>query len=30
MAETLIAIHVEPLAERSYLATSDDLPGLLA
>jgi len=30
MAETLIGIHVEPLDEGGYLATSNDLPGLLA
>ena len=30
MTETLIGIHVEPLAEGGFLATSGDLPGLIA
>ena len=30
MAEALIRIHIEPLEEGGYLATSDDVPGLLA
>lgn len=28
--EVLVNIHVEPLAEGGFLATSDDLPGLVA
>ena len=30
MAEKIIQLQVEPLAERSYLATSDDFQGLVA
>ena len=30
MKEVLIDLHVEPLAEGGFLATSEDLPGLLA
>lgn len=30
MDEVLISIHVEPLPEGGFLATSDDLPGLVA
>jgi predicted RNase H-like HicB family nuclease len=30
MTEALINIHVESLPEGGFLATSDDLPGLLA
>jgi predicted RNase H-like HicB family nuclease len=30
MKEILVNIHVEPLAEGGFLATSDDLPGLVA
>ncbi len=30
MREVLLSIHVEPLAEGGFLATSDDLPGLVA
>ncbi len=30
MKEVLVGIHVEPLAEGGYLATSDDLQGLVA
>lgn len=30
MAESLIALHIEQLDEGGFLATSDDLPGLLA
>lgn len=30
MSEALIKIRLEPLEEGGYLATSDDLPGLLA
>lgn len=30
MAERLINLHIERLPEGMYLATSDDLPGLLA
>jgi predicted RNase H-like HicB family nuclease len=30
MSESLVAIHIEPLEEGGYLATSVDLPGLVA
>ncbi|MDE3095155.1 MAG: type II toxin-antitoxin system HicB family antitoxin [Chloroflexota bacterium] len=30
MNEILISLHIEPLDEGGYLATSDDVPGLLA
>lgn len=30
MKEVLINVHVEPLPEGGYLATSDDVPGLVA
>ncbi len=30
MEEVLVAVHIEPLPEGGYLATSDDLPGLVA
>ena len=30
MAERIIQLQVEPLGEGGYLATSDDLPGLVA
>jgi len=30
MAETLLRIQLEPLEEGGYLATSDELPGLVA
>ena len=30
MKEVLVNIHVEPLAEGGFLATSDDVPGLVA
>lgn len=30
MAEKIIKLQIEPLAEGGYLATSDDLPGLVA
>ncbi len=30
MKEVLLNVHVEPLAEGGFLATSDDLPGLVA
>lgn len=30
MTEALLTIHVEALAEGGFLATSDELPGLLA
>ena len=30
MREVLLSLHVEPLAEGGYLATCDDLPGLVA
>ena len=30
MSEVLITIHIEPLEEGGYLATSDDLQGLVA
>ena len=30
MKEVLLSLHVEPLAEGGFLATSDDLPGLVA
>ena len=30
MTESLIAIHVEPLEEGGYMATSDELQGLIA
>ena len=30
MSEALITLHVERLPEGVYLATSDDLPGLIA
>ncbi len=29
MAEVLIKLHLEPLAEGGYVATSDDVPGLV-
>jgi antitoxin HicB len=30
MAEATIKLHIEPLDEGGYLATSDDVPGLIA
>lgn len=30
MAEILVKVHIEPLAEGGFLATSDELPGLVA
>ncbi len=30
MKEILVNIHVEPLPEGGFLATSDDMPGLVA
>lgn len=30
MKEVLLSVHVEPLAEGGFLATSEDLPGLVA
>jgi antitoxin HicB len=30
MTEILLAIHIEALSEGGYLATSDELPGLVA
>ena len=30
MAEKIIQLQIEPLTEGGYLATSDDLPGLVA
>lgn len=30
MSETLLKIRMEPLEEGGYLATSDDIPGLVA
>jgi antitoxin HicB len=30
MAEAIIKLHIEPLEEGGYLATSDDVPGLIA
>jgi len=30
MKEVLVNIHVEPLPEGGFLATSDDVPGLVA
>lgn len=30
MSEVIVSIHVEPLVEGGFLATSDDLPGLIA
>ena len=30
MKEVLLSLHVEPLAEGGFLATSEDLPGLVA
>lgn len=30
MAETLIRLHMEALPEGGYVATSDDIPGLVA
>ncbi|MHB8376767.1 MAG: type II toxin-antitoxin system HicB family antitoxin [Dehalococcoidia bacterium] len=30
MKEVLVNIHVEPLPEGGFLATSDDIPGLVA
>ena len=30
MSEILLNIHIEPLEEGGYLATSDDLQGLIA
>lgn len=30
MSETTIRLHVEPLEEGSYVATSPDVPGLVA
>ena len=30
MSESLVAIHIEPLEEGGYFATSVDLPGLVA
>jgi predicted RNase H-like HicB family nuclease len=30
MREALVNIHVEPLPEGGFLATSDDIPGLVA
>lgn len=29
MPEALISIHIEPLKEGGYLATSEDVPGLI-
>ena len=30
MPEVLVSVHIEPLPEGGYLATSDELPGLVA
>ena len=30
MAEVLVRLHIEHLAEGAYLATSEDVPGLIA
>jgi len=30
MSEALVKIHIEPLDEGGYLATSEDVPGLIA
>jgi predicted RNase H-like HicB family nuclease len=30
MREAMLNVHIEPLAEGGFLATSDDLPGLVA
>jgi antitoxin HicB len=30
MAEAIIKLHIEPLDDGGYLATSDDVPGLIA
>jgi predicted RNase H-like HicB family nuclease len=30
MAEAIIKLHIEPLDEGGFLATSDDVPGLIA
>lgn len=30
MSETAIRLHIEPLEEGGYVATSDDVPGLVA
>lgn len=30
MREILLSVHIEPLAEGGFLATSEDLPGLVA
>ena len=30
MKEVLLSVHVEPLPEGGFLATSEDLPGLVA
>ena len=30
MSETAIRLHIEPLEEGGYLATSEDVPGLVA
>ncbi|HYU17898.1 MAG TPA: type II toxin-antitoxin system HicB family antitoxin [Chloroflexota bacterium] len=30
MKEVLLSVHIEPLAEGGFLATSEDLPGLVA
>ncbi|HEB64977.1 MAG TPA: type II toxin-antitoxin system HicB family antitoxin [Chloroflexi bacterium] len=30
MDEIILNLHIEPLEEGGYLATSDDLPGLIA
>ena len=30
MSETLITLHIETLPEGGYVATSDDVPGLVA
>ena len=30
MSEVAIRLHIEPLSEGSYLATSPDVPGLVA
>ncbi len=30
MKEVLVNIHIEPLAEGGFLATSNDIPGLVA
>ncbi len=30
MSEVVIKLHIEPLEEGGYLATSEDLPGLVA